>query len=123
MPADVRKPYWVDDACPKHEAYRYGESEARRQALKVGDQTLDLLVPQYLPDFEVKLARLSDGFLFIIGEEILDEDQEEYGEEICGIAIVAKRCAEDVSTYWTLIAHTIYPETLDFLDDAKPAIV
>lgn len=123
MPANVRKPYWVDDACPRHEAYGYDESEARRRTLKIGDQTVELLIPQYLPDFEAKLSRLSDGFLFIIGEEIPDEEQEEYGEEICGITIVAKRCTEDVSTYWTLIAHTIYPEALDFLDGAKPALV
>ena len=45
-----------------------------------------------------------------------EEDEEDWNEEGYGTLLVARRCPDRESTFWTLIAHTIYPETLRFLD-------
>ena len=125
MPPDIQKPYWVDDQLNLHEAYFYDESErdSRPIPLEVQNRSLNLIAPNYVPDFEIREARVSGEFLFIIGEQLPDEDDEdedESEEEPYGILLVAKRCPDRDATFWTLVAHTLYPETLEYMNSLPP---
>jgi hypothetical protein len=124
MPPTAQKPYWVDDQLNLHEAYFYGESESdsRPIALTVQSRSLTLIAPAYVPEFEIREARLSGEYLFIIGEQLEDEDDDVDGDdESYGIILVAKRCPDRDSTFWTLIAHTLYPETLEYMTSLPPS--
>lgn len=116
----AQKPYWVDDQLNRHEAYFYGESDSDSRAMAVNVQgcPLTLIAPLYTPDFEIREARLSGEYLFIIGEQLEDEDED---DERYGIMVVAKRCPHRDSTFWTLIAHTLYPETLEYMTSLPPS--
>jgi hypothetical protein len=119
MPSAARKPYWVDDQLNLHEAYFYDESErdSRSITLKVQNRSLNLIAPNYVPNFEIREARVSGAFLFIIAEQLPDEDDEyETEEEVCGMMLVAKQCPDRDSTFWTLVAHALYPETLEYMN-------
>jgi hypothetical protein len=120
MPPTAEKPYWVDDQLNLHEAYFYGESESdsRPLALNVQGRPLTLIAPFYVPDFEIREARLSGEYLFIIGEQLEDEDGD---DERYGIMVVAKRCPDRDTMFWTLIAHTLYPETLEYMTSLPPS--
>jgi hypothetical protein len=123
MPPTAQKPYWVDEDLNKHEAYFYGESasDSRPIALKAQGRSLTLIAPLSVPEFEVREARVSGEYLFIIGEQIEDEDDDDVDEEGYGIILVAKRCPDRDSTYWTLIAHDLYPETLEYMTGLPPS--
>src|SRR5438477_2442082 len=122
MPPTAQKPYWVDEQLNLHEAYFYGESESdsRPIALKAQGRSLTLIAPRYVPEFEAREARISGEFLFIIGQQVEDED-DDVDVEGYGIILVAKRCPDRDSTYWTLIAHTLYPETLEYMTSLPPS--
>jgi hypothetical protein len=124
MPTTAQKPYWVDEDLNKHEAYFYGESasDSRPIALKAQGRSLTLIAPLYVPEFVAREARLSGEYLFIIGEQIEDEDDDVDGEGY-GIILVAKRCPDRDSTFWTLIAHDLYPETLEYMTCLPPSRV
>jgi hypothetical protein len=122
MPPTAQKPYWVDDQLNLHEAYFYGESASDSRAVTVNVQgcPLTLIAPLYAPDFEVREAHRSGEYLFIIGEQLEDKDEDEDGERY-GIMVVAKRCPERDTMFWTLIAHTLYPETLEYMTSLPPS--
>jgi hypothetical protein len=122
MPPTAQKPYWVDEDLNLHEAYFYGEStsDSRPMALNVRGRSLTLIAPLYVPRFEIREARVSGEYLFIIGEQIEDED-DGVDDEGDGIILVAKRCPDRDSTFWTLIAHTLYPETLEYMTSLPPS--
>ena len=67
---------------------------------------------------EVREARVSGEYLFIRGEQIEDDDVDDEGY---GIILVAKRCPDRDSMFWTLIAHTLYPETLEYMTSLPPS--
>jgi hypothetical protein len=69
---------------------------------------------------EVCEARRSGECLFIIGEQLEDEDEDE-DDERYGIMVVAKRCPDRDTMFWTLIAHTLYPETLEYMTSLPPS--
>ncbi len=121
MPSTAQKPYWVDEDLKKHEAYFYGESasDSRPISLDVRGHSLTLIAPLYVPEFEVREARVSGEYLFIIGKQIEDED-DDVDDEGYGIILVAKRCPDRDSTYWTLIAHDLYPKTLEYMTSLPP---
>jgi hypothetical protein len=124
MPPTALKPYWVDEQLNLHEAYFYGESEpdSRPIALKVQGRALTLIAPVYIPKFEIREARVSGEYLFILGEQLEDEEEDDdVDEEGYGIILVAKRCPDRDSTFWTLIAHTLYPETLAYMNSLPPS--
>jgi hypothetical protein len=100
MPSSAQKPYWIDESLNLHEAYLYGEStsESRPIALNVRGHSLTLIAPHYVPEFEVREARVGGESLFIIGEQIEDED-DDVDDEAYGIILVAKRCPDRDSTY------------------------
>ena len=52
----------------------------------------------------------SSGIGFAIARMLLEEGY--------GIIVVARRCPVRESTFWTLIAHDLYPETLDHMADS-----
>jgi hypothetical protein len=123
MPLEIQKPYWVDDQLNLHEAYFYDESErdSRPIPLEVQNRALSLIAPNYVPNFEIRVARVSGDFLLIIGEQLPDEDDGYDGEaEGYGILLVAKRCPDRDATFWTLAAHTLYPETLEYMNSLPP---
>ena len=122
MPPTAQKPYWIDEDLNLHEAYSYGESasDSRPITLKVRGHSLTLIAPHYVPEFEIREARDSGEYLFIIGEQIEDEE-EDVDDEGYGIILVAKRCPDRDSTYWTLIAHDLYPETLEYMTSLPPS--
>jgi hypothetical protein len=124
MPPTVEKPYWVDEDLRKHEAYFYGESasDSRSIALKAQGRSLTLIVPLYVPEFEAREACISGEYLFIIGEQIEDED-DDVDLEGYGIILVAKRCPDRDATFWTLIAHDLYPQTLEYMTSLPPSRV
>jgi hypothetical protein len=114
--------YWIDEDLNKHEAYFYGESafDSQPVALNIRGHLLTLIAPLYVPQFEVREARISGEYLFIIGEQLEDEE-DDVDNESYGIILVAKRCPDRDSTYWTLIAHDLYPETLDYMTSLPPS--
>jgi hypothetical protein len=122
MPPTARKPYWVDEDLNLHEAYFYGESasDSRPMALTVKGRSLTLIAPLYVPEFEIREARVSGDYLFIIGEQVEDEE-DDVEDENYGIILVAKRCPDRDMTFWTLIAHTLYPETLEYMTCLPPS--
>jgi hypothetical protein len=122
MPPTAQGPDWVDEDLNLHEAYFYGESasDSRLMALNVGGRSLTLIAPLYVPRFEIREASVSGEYLFVIGEQIEDED-DDADDEGDGIILVAKRCPDRDSTFWTLIAHTLYPETLEYTTSLPPS--
>jgi hypothetical protein len=119
MPDTAQKPYWIDEQLGKHEAYFYGESDhdARTISLNIRGRTLSLIAPHYVPEFEVREARVTGDLLLIIGEQSDEDAADDEIEAGHGIVVVARRCPDRESTFWTLIAHDLYPETLDYVAD------
>ncbi len=117
MAETAQKPYWIDELLGKHEAYFYGESDrdSRTISLTIRGRSLSLIAPRFVPDFEVREARVTGDLLLIIGEPYVEDEVEDEIEEGYGIILVARRCPDRESTFWTLIAHDLYPETLDYV--------
>jgi hypothetical protein len=124
VPPTVQKPYWVDEALNKHEAYFYGESasDSRSIAFSAQGRSLTLIVPLYVPEFEAREVRINGEYLFVMGEQIEDED-DKVDQEGYGIILVAKRCPDRHATFWTLIAHDLFPETLEYMTSLPPSRV
>jgi hypothetical protein len=124
MPPSAQQPYWVDEDLYRYEAYFYGESasDSRPITLKVRGHLLTLIAPRFVPEFEVREARVSGEYLFIIGKQIEEENEDDnVDEEAYGIILVAKRWPDRDSTFWTLIAHALYPETLEYMTTLPPS--
>src|SRR5262245_36423172 len=121
VPPDPAKPYWVDELVPKHEAYHYGESQARTVNIPVNGRLVGLIVPEYVPEFEPSFVRMADDTLMTAGIMIPDEeDEDDWNEEGYGIILIARRCTDREATFWTVIAHELYPETMELLVEARP---
>ena len=122
MTPTTQKPYWVDEDLNLHEAYFYGESasDSRQIALSVRGRALTLIAPLYIPEFDIRKVRVSGEYLFIVGEQVEDED-DDVEDEGYGIIVVAKLCPDRDSTFWTLIAHSLYPETLEYMTSLPPS--
>ncbi len=77
-------------------------------------------MPQHMPPAAVKVAALT-GDLFLIGEQ-LDEEDEEDGDIIQGgdgIAMIARRHADREDTYWLCVWHNLFPQTLRRLESEE----
>jgi hypothetical protein len=119
MAETAQKPYWIDELLGRQEAYFYGESDrdSRTILLTIRGRSLSLIAPRFVPDFEVREARVTGDLLLIIGDASVEDEVEDEIEEGYGIIVVARRCADRESTFWVLIAHELYPETLNHLPD------
>src|SRR3954447_13975842 len=51
MPPSQRKPYWIDCLWEKHECWTYDDPALMR--IELDGRPIDLLLPPYLPQFEV----------------------------------------------------------------------
>ncbi len=117
---DPAKPFWIDELVPKHEAYYYGESDARMVIVPVNGRSVDLIVPEYVPEFEPSFVRMADDTLLVSGVMIPDEeDEEDWNEEGYGILLVARRCTDREAAFWTVIAHELFPETMGVLNEPR----
>jgi hypothetical protein len=120
MPDTAQKPFWIDEQLSNHEAYFYDESDhdSRTISLNIQGRPLKLIAPHYVPEFEVREARVTGDLLVIIGEQSDEDTANDEIEEGYGIIVVTRRCPDRESTFWTLIAHDLYPETLDYVADS-----
>jgi hypothetical protein len=122
MSPDAAKPYWVDEMVPKHEAYHYGERDTRMAQVAVDSRMINLIVPDYEPEFEPRFVRMAEDTLVTAGVVIPDaDDEEDWNEEGYGTFLIARRCRDREATFWTLVAHEAYPETMGFLDGSGQA--
>jgi hypothetical protein len=119
VPPDLAKPYWVDELVRKHEAYRYGESDARNAHIPVDGRLVGLIVPTYVPEFEPSFVRMADDTLLTGGIMIPEDNEEDWNEEGSGIILIARRLPDREPTFCTVIAHEVYPETMELLVEAR----
>lgn len=106
-------PYWVDEYIKKHECYSYDATQARTEEVRHRDRVLRLIVPDYVPPFRSCQVEVSGDLLALIGEQLDEEGVDgsiiEGGD---GVLIVAREAMLDPETYWTFVAHVLYPEAL-----------
>jgi hypothetical protein len=108
------KPYWIDCLWEKHECWGYDDPRAVR--INHGERSITLLLPPYLPDFDVVTTAESGELLFLIGR--LREDFG--GEGPPGVTIVARRLEPD--RYSAVTWHEHYPWLFKYLGlESKPA--
>jgi hypothetical protein len=109
------QPYWVDELMRKHEGYPYDDSDAHVLAIKHEGQSLRLLIPKYLPPTDVKVTALAGDLLFLLGEELEeDEDEREALPKKVqiwrnGIVMVARRHERMDNTYSIAVWHRLFP--------------
>jgi hypothetical protein len=116
MPLPSRKAYWIDDLQDKHEAYGYEDSDVRLLAIEHGGRSLQLLIPESIPLTSVKVTASSGNLLFLIGEQLEEDDiQGDIIEGGDGVVMIARRHPARDDTYWLLVWHNIFPEALEYL--------
>jgi hypothetical protein len=107
------KPYWVDELGRKQEAYGYDDDGSDSLTVEHQGRSLHLLLPKLMPPVEFRVTASSGDFLFLIGEQQDEEDED--GEVIeggNGGVIIARRHPERRDTYWVFVWHYLFPETL-----------
>jgi hypothetical protein len=127
--ATAPKPYWIDDyQGSRHEAYSYGDLDSHVLSVEHDGRSLRLLFPETVPPTAIRMTAVSPSgdLLFLVGEELDDEDYE--GGVIEGgdaVSMIARRHPTRENTYWILARHNLYPELLDHLEEppnGKPAL-
>jgi len=94
MPTPSRKPYWVDELKHTHEGYPYGDSDSRTLEVEHEGRFLQLLMPKYMPPVTVKVASSTGDLLFLMGEQLGEEEDGEIIEGGDGVLMVAQRHAD-----------------------------
>jgi hypothetical protein len=113
------RPFWLDDLQRKHEAYHYGENETRIVEVEHEGRSLRILTPETVPLTSVNSVASVGDLLFLIGEQLGEEGVDgsiiEGGD---GVVMVARKMENQADTYWLLVWHWLFPETLDHLDES-----
>jgi hypothetical protein len=112
MPAQPTKPYWIDVLGRKHEGYPFGDADARTVTVEHEGRTLRLLMPEYTPLTAVRATATSGDLLFLLGEQLDEEDEDDIIEGGDGIAMVARRQTGSDDTYSLFVCHVLFPQTL-----------
>jgi hypothetical protein len=107
------KPFWIDESGEKQEGYFYGESRAQVLSVEHAGRALRILMPEFVRPTAVKVTASAGDFLFLLGEELDEEDLDGdiiEGED--GIVMVARRHRERDDTYYLIVWHGLFPQTL-----------
>jgi hypothetical protein len=103
-----RSEHWIDHLLEKHECFTYRET--RVESIMAGERRIALIVPSWVPRFELLRASFDNNLLFL-----LLKDLETTGwDQPLGISAIAKETAPD--NFTTLFWHATYPYLLDKLD-------
>jgi hypothetical protein len=109
MPSPSPKPYWIDCLWEKHECWSYDDPKTV-QIVHQGVE-IRLLLPEYLPEFEVITIAECGEILFLIGR-ILDENFEFEGMP-CGLSVIARR--QELGLFSAVVWHEHYPWVFEYL--------
>jgi hypothetical protein len=112
MPIPSQKPYWVDELRRKHEGYPYEDTSSRTLKVEHEGRSLQLLMPEYMPPTTVKVAASTGDLLFLMGEQLDEEEDGEIIEGGDGIVMIARRHVDRDDTYWLCVWHNLFPQTL-----------
>ena len=113
MSTQSPKRYWIDDLGRKHEAYHYDDAGARIVTVEHEGRSLRLLVPESVPLTAIRVTASVGDLLFLIGEQLDEEDEDGYViEGGDGVVMVARRHPEKDDTFWLFVWHNVFPETL-----------
>jgi hypothetical protein len=69
-------------------------------------------VPELTVPTAVRVAAAAEDLLFLIGERLVQEDEEI--EEGYGAMMIARRLPNSKDTYWLLVWHSLFPETMRY---------
>ncbi len=104
------KRYWIDHVSEKHECFDY---TPRAESIEVDGETLVLLVPDWVSDFEVVEATKCAASLYLL---LRDREMSELdGHE--GIIVMATQ--QEDGSYAAVIWHHTYPYVWDHLSISK----
>ena len=115
MPTAHPKPYWIDDLERKQEGYHYGDPDALPVTIQHEGRSLRLLMPKAVAPTAVRVTASAGDLLFLMGER-LDEDGVDGSiiEGGDGVVMIARKHPELDDTYWLLVWHELFPETLQY---------
>lgn len=108
MRDEARGP-WVDCLWEKHECFDYTPREV---SIKLNGRLVTLLVPSYVPDFEVLCHAQTRDLLFLILRLNVTEP---YYELTMGVIVVARRLNNREDVYATTIWHELFTWALKYL--------
>ncbi len=112
MPSQSLKPYWIDEQDGSQEGYHYGETYAKALVFEYDGRSIRLILPELTAPTAVRVAAAAEDLLFLIGERLVQEDEEI--EEGYGAMMIARRLPNSKDTYWLLVWHSLFPETMRF---------
>ena len=112
MPNQPLTPYWIDEQDGRQEGYHYGEAYARSLVFEYDGRSIRLIVPELTVPTAVRVAAATGDLLFLIGERLVQEDEEI--EEGYGAMMIARRLPNSNDTYWLLVWHSLFPETMRY---------
>ena len=95
--------YWIDQVLEKHECYPYRDTKT--VSVLHNGVMIELVVPDYLPEFSILNTAESDGMLYCFGRT-----EQEHNGGFIDCLIVAKRC--DEGRYEAGIWHELFPYAL-----------
>lgn len=94
--------FWIDHLVEKHECFH---CDMRTENIAVGDENVELLVPNFAVRFEVVELQKSANRLFLI---LRDLDTPGWDTPL-GIVAVAVRTPNSENRYRTIFWHATYP--------------
>ena len=99
--------YWIDQMIEKHECFPYRETSTRTESLVCDDRAIRLVMPEWVPEFEVVEASfLKSGLLFLL---LKDTSTTGFGAPLG--AVVLAQPTED-GRYSAVMWHSTYPGLL-----------
>jgi hypothetical protein len=114
MPEQPRKPFWIDLHDGRQEGYRYGETHARSLTFEYEGRSIRLICPELTAPSAVRVVAAKEVLLILLGELVAQDDEDEDAEEGYGAVMVARRLPHSNDTYWLLVWHLLFPETLEY---------
>ena len=92
--------FWIDHLAEKHECFGY---QPRSEHLEIGGRQFELIVPSWVPRFEVVRASCEQDTMFL-----LLRDLETQGwDDSLGIVVVARQTADE--QYAVVLWHGTFP--------------